>query len=165
MLGEIIKELMVSRNNDHITSGKVQTWAKRVEEQRAQADAMNSITEDKESDRIKVSRTMCKESPKSQAQSSNPVWQACRYCSSPHQPRQCMAYGKVCTECNKTGHFWRVCQSKKSRAVYKIEQEIIDNKASKIIDMESVHSVKLNVNQSVITTNLKTSEGKKTAKI
>ena len=45
---EIIKELMVSGCNDHITSGNVLTWVKRVEAQRAQADAMNSITEQKE---------------------------------------------------------------------------------------------------------------------
>ena len=67
MLGEILKELMASRSNDHITSGNVLTWAKRVEAQRAQADAMNSITEQKEFDKIKVSRTIHKESPKTQA--------------------------------------------------------------------------------------------------
>ena len=100
MLGEIIKELVASRSNDHITSGNVLKWVKGVEAQRAQVDAMNSITE-KEFDKIKVSGTIHKESPKMQAQSSNPVQQACRYSGSFHQPMQCLAYGKVCMECNK----------------------------------------------------------------
>ena len=64
MLGEIIKELTASRNNDHITSDNVLTWAKRVEVRRAKADAMSSITEEKEFDKIKTSRTIHKESPK-----------------------------------------------------------------------------------------------------
>ena len=136
---------MVSRSNDHITSGSVLTWVKRVEAQRAQADAMNSITEQKEFDKIKVSRAISKESSKTQAQSSNQVQQPCRYCSSFHQPRQCMACGKVCMECYNASHFQRVCRSKKSRAVHEIKQEIIDNKASKEIEMVSVHSVQLNV--------------------
>ena len=62
MLGEIINELTPLRSNDHITSGNVLTWTKRVEAQRA--DAMNSITEQKEFDKAKVSRTICKESQK-----------------------------------------------------------------------------------------------------
>ena len=64
MLGEIIKELTASRSYDHITSGNVLKWAKRVEAQRAQTDTINSITEQKEFDKIKVSRMIHKESPK-----------------------------------------------------------------------------------------------------
>ena len=75
MLGEIIKELMATRGNNHITSGNVLAWAKGVEAQRAQAAVMNSIIEYKEFDKIKVSRTMCKESPKRPAQYSTSVWQ------------------------------------------------------------------------------------------
>ena len=88
MLGEVIKELMASRSNDHIISGSVLTWVKTVEAQRAQVDAMNSITEQKEFDKINVSRTIHKERAEMQAQSSNPAQQACRYCGSFHQPRQ-----------------------------------------------------------------------------
>ena len=105
---------------------------------------------------------MHKESPESLAHSSNPARQACKYCGSLHQPRQCPAYGKVCTDCNKTCHF---CKSKKSRAVHEIEQEIIDNNASVDIEMVSVHSVQLNVNQSIITANLKTLAGKNSINI
>ena len=56
MLGEIIKELTATRGNDHITSGSVLAWAKSLEAQKAQAAVMNSITEPKEFDKIKVSR-------------------------------------------------------------------------------------------------------------
>ena len=66
MLGEIIKELTASRGNDQITSGNVLTWAKRVESQRTQAAVINSITESNKYDKIKVSRSMHKESPKDQ---------------------------------------------------------------------------------------------------
>ena len=67
--------------------------------------------------------------------------------------------------CNKTSHFWRVCRGKKSRAVHEVEQEIIDNEASKEIEMVSVHSVQLNVNRSIITANFKMLAGTNSANI
>ena len=94
MLGEIIKELTASRCNDQTTSSNVLIWAKRVEAHRVQAAVMNSITESIQFDKIKVSRSMHKESPKRPAQSSTLVWQACRYCSSFHPPRQCPAQAR-----------------------------------------------------------------------
>ena len=105
MLGEIIKELTVTKSNAHITSGNALAWAKRAVAQRTQGAVMNSITESKEFDKIKVSRSMCKDSPKTPTPSNTPLWQVCRYCSSSHPPRQCQAYGKTCTESNNIGHF------------------------------------------------------------
>ena len=45
MLEEIIKELTVTNKDDHITSGGVLAWAKRVEVQRAQVAVLNMLTE------------------------------------------------------------------------------------------------------------------------
>ena len=45
MLEEIIKELTATNNDDHITSGGVLAWAKRVEAQRAQAAVLYTLTE------------------------------------------------------------------------------------------------------------------------
>ena len=47
MLEEIIKELTATKNDDHITSGGMLAWAKRVEVQRAHAAVLNSLTESK----------------------------------------------------------------------------------------------------------------------
>ena len=55
MLGEIIQELMATNNNDHITSGGMLAWTKKVEAQRAQAVVLDSLTESKQFDKIKVS--------------------------------------------------------------------------------------------------------------
>ena len=55
MLEEIIKELKATNNDDHITSGGMLAWAKRVEVQRVQAMVLDSITESKQFDKIKVS--------------------------------------------------------------------------------------------------------------
>ena len=55
MLEEIIKELTATNNDDHITSGGVFAWAKRVEVQRAQAVVLDSLTESKQFDKMKVS--------------------------------------------------------------------------------------------------------------
>ena len=55
MLEEIIKELMATNNDDHITSGSMLSWAKRVEVQRAQAAVLDSLTESKQFDKIKLS--------------------------------------------------------------------------------------------------------------
>ena len=44
MLEEIIKELTVTSNDDHTTSGGVLAWAKRVEAQRAQTAVLDKLT-------------------------------------------------------------------------------------------------------------------------
>ena len=45
MLEEIIKELTATNNDDHITSGGVLAWAKRVEVQKAEVAVLNTLTE------------------------------------------------------------------------------------------------------------------------
>ena len=122
MLEEIIKELATTRNNDHVTSGGVLAWAKRVEVQRAQVAVLSIITESRQLDKIKVSRKVS-ESKTTPVQQNNKSWQPCRYCGMIYLPRQCPVYGKTCTECNKIGHFHRVCQSRKSRVINEMGQE------------------------------------------
>ena len=161
MLGDIIKELTATKSNNHITNSNVLAWAKKVEAQRAQAAVMNSITESKAFVKIKVSRLMFKDSPKTPAPSSIPLWQLCRYCGRSHLHRQCLAYGKTCTECNKIGHFKRVCRSKKTRAVHVVEPETIQDSACEEVEMVSINSVQFNINHSVLTANLKTLAGQK----
>ena len=56
MLEEIMKELTATKNNDHITSGGVLAWAKIVEAQRAKAAVLNTLTESKQFDKIKISK-------------------------------------------------------------------------------------------------------------
>ena len=56
MLEEIIKELTATKNDDHIASGGVLAWAKRVEVRRAQAALVNILTESKHFDKIKISK-------------------------------------------------------------------------------------------------------------
>ena len=111
MLEEIIKEMTTAKNDDHITSEGVLAWAKRVEVQRAQAAALSTIIESRQFDKIKVKESRTK-IPMHQ---SSTTQQPCRYCGGTHPPRQCPAYSKMCIECNKIGHFLRVCQSRKSR--------------------------------------------------
>ena len=56
MLEEIIKELTTAKNGEHITSGDVLAWTKRVEVQRAQAAVLITITKSRQFDKTKVSR-------------------------------------------------------------------------------------------------------------
>ena len=56
MLEEIMKELTTTNNDDHITSGDVLAWAKRVETQRAQAAVLNMLTESRQFDKVKISK-------------------------------------------------------------------------------------------------------------
>ena len=56
MLKEIIKELMATKNDDHITSGGMLAWAMGVEVQRAQAAVLNTLTESKQFYKIKISK-------------------------------------------------------------------------------------------------------------
>ena len=57
MLEEIIKESTDTKNNNHITSGGIPVWAKRVEAQRAQATVLNTLTESRQFDKIKLKMT------------------------------------------------------------------------------------------------------------
>ena len=57
MLEEIIKELTTTKNDDHITSGGVLAWAKRVEAQRGQVAVLNTLTESRKFDKIKLSKS------------------------------------------------------------------------------------------------------------
>ena len=56
MLGEIIKEITTIKRNDTITSGIILAWVRRVEAQRAQAAVMNTVTESKEFDKIRIAK-------------------------------------------------------------------------------------------------------------
>ena len=105
MLAEVIRELTKIQENTEITSEKVMCWAKRVEAQRAQSAIMSSLSEIKS----------YKDSPrKPSIHIKMPARQTCRYCGFIHPPRQCLAYGKKCTDCGKIGHFRGVCRSKRA---------------------------------------------------
>ena len=56
MLEEIIKELTATSNDVHITSGGVQVWAKRVEGQRVQASVLDTLTESRQFNKVKISK-------------------------------------------------------------------------------------------------------------
>ena len=60
MLEEIIQELTAAKNDDHITSGGVLAWAKRVEVQRAQVAVLNTLIESRQFDKIKLSKRVKK---------------------------------------------------------------------------------------------------------
>ena len=57
MLKEIIKELTTTKDDDHITSGGVLAWTKRVEVQRAQAAVLNTITELRQFNKVKIAKS------------------------------------------------------------------------------------------------------------
>ena len=55
-LMEIIKELTATKNDDHITGRAVLAWAKKVEAQWAQTAVLNTLTESRQFDRVKISK-------------------------------------------------------------------------------------------------------------
>ena len=56
MLEEFITELMAPKNDDHIISGGELAWTKRIEAQRPQAVELNTLTESKQFDKIRISK-------------------------------------------------------------------------------------------------------------
>ncbi|GBP61465.1 Endogenous retrovirus group K member 8 Pol protein [Eumeta japonica] len=40
----------------------------------------------------------------------------CRRCGTNHKSRECPAFNKPCTKCNKNGHFTKMCRTKKNNA-------------------------------------------------
>ena len=95
MLQEIIKELTATKNNDHITSGGMMAQAKRVEVQRAQATVLNTLTDSKQFDKIKISKKAKDDKPRVPVNQTTQQ-QLCRYSGGIHQPRQSPACGKMC---------------------------------------------------------------------
>ena len=83
MLEEIIKELTATNNDDHITSGGVLAWAKRVEVHRVQAEVLNTLTESRQCDKIKVSKRS-KENTAGAPVGQMLQWQPCQYCGGVH---------------------------------------------------------------------------------
>ena len=145
MLEEIIKELTAAKNNDHITSGGMLTWVKRVEAQMAQTTVLNTLIKSRQFDKIKISKRV-KDNKTGTPVHWTTLQQPCRYCGGIHQPRQYPAYGKMCMECSKIGHFWKVCHSRKSRVVSEMEQEVAQKYTGDDIEMVSNNSVCLNKN-------------------
>ena len=75
-------------------------------------------------------------------------------------PRQCLAYGKKCTEYNKISHFGAVCRSRSNRAMNEMEQQATQESAEEnSIDWVNTNSIHFNKNCSVITVKLKMSAG------
>ena len=56
MLEEIKKKLTATKNDDHIMSAGVLSWAMRVEAQRAQAAVLNMLTKSRQFDKVNYPR-------------------------------------------------------------------------------------------------------------
>ena len=79
ILEEIIKELTATKNNDHITCGGALAWAKGVEVQRGQATVLNTLTESRQFDKMKISKKVKDDKIRTPVHQTTPQ-QLCRYC-------------------------------------------------------------------------------------
>ena len=158
MFEEIIKELTVTNNDDHITSGGVLAREKRVEVQRVQATVLNKLTNLRQFDKIKVSKWV-KEDATRVMVGQTLQWQQCQYCGGVHPLRQCPAYRKMCSGCGKTGHFKKVCCSKRSRVINEIELEMSQEYSKGEIEMVNINSVHMNTTWSLLIAELETCAG------
>ena len=143
MIEEIIKRLTVTNGDDHITSGGALAWAKRVEAQRLKAAVLNTLTESMQFDKIKISKR-AKEDTARAPHGQMLQQQACQYCGRVHQLRQCPTYGKMCVGFGNTGHFKKVCCSKRSRVVNEIELETSQEYSKGKIETVSIDFVHMN---------------------
>ena len=123
MLDEIIRELTAKNNDEQLTSEGVLVWAQRIEEQRAQDVVVNNITEPCQFDQVKVAKKLKENNIKLTPGMTGQLC-PCRYCGRIHTPQQCSAYGKMCAGCSKTGHFKKMCQSRRDRAEHELEVEM-----------------------------------------
>ena len=57
---------------------------------------------------------------------------------------QCLAYGKTCVDCGKTGHFKKACHSRRERAVNEIEVEVPQEYSEGEIETVNIDPVHLN---------------------
>ena len=112
MLDEIVRELMAKNNSKQINREDILLSARQIEAQRAQAAILNNITEVQKFDKVKLVK---KPKGRQEAETTGHTYQRCpcKYCGGSHTPRQCPAYGKICTICGKISHFQKMCMSKK----------------------------------------------------
>ena len=163
MLDEVVRELMAKNSSKQTNSEDVLLWARQIEAQREQAARLSDITEAQKFDKVKVVQKPKnrREIGTSQAYQKHP----CKYCGGSHTPRQCPAYGKVCTSCGKIGHFKKVCMSKRNRTVHEVEIEVMPEPHEEDIETVSINFIYLNRNQSLITAHLEMQVGKTTTDI
>ena len=83
----------------------------------------------------------------------------CRYCGGIHAPQHCPAFGKMCARCRKTGHYKKVCRSRKEHVVHEIDIGAVQESQNEQIEIVSIDSVCLYRNWSVITASLDTFAG------
>ena len=158
ILEEIIKELIATSNDDHITCGGVLTWENRVEAQRMQVAMFNMLTESRQFYKIKISKK-AKEDTARAPVGQTLQWQPCQYYGGVHLLRQCPAYGKICVGYGKMGHFKKVCCSKRSRVVNEIELETSQEYSKGEIETVNIDSVHMNKNQSLLMVELEVHAG------
>ena len=71
----------------------------------------------------------------------------------------------MCTRCGKTGHFRKVCRSKRDRAVHELEVQVAQETQEGQIETVSINLVHLNKNQSLMTAYLEMQAGEDIVKI
>ena len=89
----------------------------------------------------------------------------CRYCGAIHASQQCPAFGKTYARCRKTGHYKKVCRSRKQHEVHEIDVEVAHESQDEQTEIVSIDSVCLNGNHSVITASLDTFAGENKVEI
>ena len=156
MLDKVITELTANVKNQQTTSEDVLVWAKRIE---AQAAILNNITESQKFEKVKMAQ---RPKTKQDVETKNPVYHKwpCKYCGGSHVPRQCPAYGKMCTGCRKMGHFKKVCRSRRDHTVHEVEIEMVQEPQEEGIETVSINSIYLNKNRLLITAHLEMQVGK-----
>ena len=158
LLEEIIKELTATNNDDHITSGGVLAWAKRVEAQKVQAAVLNTLKESRQFNKIKVSKRQRKTLLECQLAgccSDSHVSIMAEYtCQDNALNMERHVWGG-----GKTGHFKKVCCSKSSRAVNELQLEISQEYSKDEIETVSIDSVHMNKNWSLLMAELEMCAG------
>ena len=72
---------------------------------------------------------------------------------------------KMCTRCRKTGHYKKVCRSKRDHAVHELQVKMAQDSHDEEIETVSINFMYLNKNQSLITVHLEMQVGKNTVEI
>ena len=164
MLDEIIRELTSRTSDVQTTSKDVLVWAKRVKAQRVQAAVLNDLTEIKAFDKI-IKGTEPKSTLGREAQVATHQRWPCRYCRQSHMPRQWQVCGKTCAACCKTGHFRKVCRSKRNHAVHEVEIDMETESQEEDTEIVSINSVYINKKWSSIMAKLQMHVGKMSLEI
>ena len=121
MMKVIIRELIIAKKENEITSEQALTWARRVEVQRSQKSTPRTNKANKKLTTVKETNTKAN-MPDQAKLNTRETLVECMYCIKSQIPRRSPAHGKKCSRFRKVNHIKIVCRIKSKQTLKRCQK-------------------------------------------